>query len=68
MTARQPAAIPLLACWAKLDRTQRQTGFHPLLYHLIDVAVVTETLWNEVLPAATRQLVADDVGLDRETD
>jgi len=53
-----------LACWAKLSRSKEQTGYHPLLYHLIDVAVVTETLWNEVLPAAARQRVADDLGVD----
>ena len=47
-----------LACWAKLSRSKEQTGNYPLLYYLIDVAVVTGTLWNEVLPAAARQRVA----------
>ena len=53
-----------LACWAKLSRSKEQTGYHPLLYRLIDIAVVTETLWNEVLPAAARQRVADNLGVD----
>jgi len=44
--------------WAKQPRGEPlSTNYHPLLCHLIDVALVTQTLWDRVLPAATRHWV-----------
>ena len=34
----------LLACWAKLDAGGGPPGYHPLLWHMTDVAVVARAL------------------------
>ena len=51
--------------WAKTthDPEQYPRAFHPLLCHMIDVATVTMTLWNQVLPKATKQRIARCLGL-----
>ena len=44
--------------WAKQPRGEPlSTNYHPLLCHLIDVALVAQALWDRVLPAATRHWV-----------
>lgn len=51
----------LLLAWGKtrgLDRNA--TEGHPLLYHLIDVAVSAEALWD-IMPAMLRRRIADGV-------
>ncbi|MGI8468253.1 MAG: CRISPR-associated helicase Cas3' [Pyrinomonadaceae bacterium] len=49
--------------WAKTtdDKTGllRPNAFHPLVCHLIDVAAVTETMWNNILPKATKRKIAE---------
>ena len=55
-----------LVLWAKSRRGEQDTLFHPLLFHLLDVAAVTEAIWDRVLaPAATREIAA---GLGLGTD
>lgn len=53
----------VLLFWAKL---QNRTGaaYHPLLCHLIDVAAVARTMWDEVVPPATRGNLAAQLGLE----
>ena len=49
----------LLLFWAKTspDKTTT-TAYHPLLCHLIDVAAVTQAIWDKVLPTATKRRIA----------
>ena len=50
--------------WAKADR---KTGrMHPLICHMLDVAVVALALWNEVLTDGIRKQFANALGLDTE--
>ncbi|KAF0168589.1 MAG: hypothetical protein FD161_4967, partial [Limisphaerales bacterium] len=39
----------LLSFWAKLGSATYPESFHPLLFHLLDVAAVARQLWDEVL-------------------
>jgi len=50
--------------WAKWSR--ERNSYHPLLCHLIDVAVVTQTMWNDVLSPSTRRDWTQHLGLDDE--
>lgn len=55
--------------WAKLGRREdgrEQRGYHPLICHLIDVAAVTEALWDEVLAAPAREQIAAALALPPE--
>lgn len=53
----------LLELWAK--KTDGQAPSHyPLLFHMIDVAAVTEQLWEAVLQASTRSFFAEQLGLN----
>lgn len=62
-----PAGVPV-ALWAKLDNKAREgsaaISSHPLLCHMVDVAVVTHQLWEAVLPGATKRRVAAALGMD----
>jgi CRISPR-associated endonuclease/helicase Cas3 len=59
----------ILKFWAKISQTSEKS-FHPLICHLIDVAVVTHKIWQEVLPKATKERIANAFGetiFDKET-
>ncbi len=44
--------------WAKLPKPEEQSAaIHPLLCHMVDVAVVTREMWRTVVPARARQRV-----------
>lgn len=52
--------------WAKSgksDQGQEELLFHPLLFHLIDVAAVTECLWAEILGRQLRKEFSARLGL-----
>lgn len=49
--------------WAKWPKGKARITFHPVLCHLIDVAVVTRLLWHEVLSPAARRSIAESLGL-----
>lgn len=66
LTTANGTAINPWTFWAKWSRSGRPT-FHPLLCHLIDVAVVTETLWERVLSPHARQRFAGALGVDEHT-
>ncbi len=60
--------------WAKTSQNpEKPKAFHPLICHLIDVVVVTHKMWQEVLPNATKERIAnafgesifDDITLER---
>ncbi|MCX6021464.1 MAG: CRISPR-associated helicase Cas3' [Chloroflexi bacterium] len=60
-----------LTFWAKTDRSREQYppgAYHPLICHLIDVAVVTRELWDAVLSDAVRGRIARSLGMDGEVD
>ena len=48
--------------WAKTNREKTQT--HPLICHLLDVAAVTQTLWDTVLTGSFRAQMAHALGLE----
>jgi CRISPR-associated endonuclease/helicase Cas3 len=52
--------------WAKWSRSREPQTFHPLLCHLIDVAVVAETMWQRVLSARARRRLAAALGVDED--
>lgn len=56
----------LLALWAKLGTATFPQCYHPLLFHLIDVAAVAAQLWDCILRAPVKDSFADSVGLSSE--
>ncbi|MBN2002686.1 MAG: CRISPR-associated helicase Cas3' [Anaerolineae bacterium] len=48
--------------WAKTDRSKTQT--HPLICHLLDVAAVTQVLWDTVLTDSIRAQMGGALGLE----
>src|SRR5262245_56869724 len=54
---------PHLHFWAKLGKVVYQESYHPLLFHLVDVAVVARRLWYEVLRPPLQKRFASTVGL-----
>ena len=55
----------LLRLWGKTDR-KNPTNYHPLLFHLLDVAHCAAVLWN-LLPPTLRRRLADAIDLDENT-
>ncbi len=47
--------------WAKADKGKART--HPLICHMLDVAVVALALWDEALTAGLRDQIATSMGL-----
>lgn len=59
----------LLSLWAKTKKAlQNFEGphFHPLLFHLMDVAAVAECLWKDVLERQIRKEISTSIGLKAE--
>ncbi|MDL1897329.1 CRISPR-associated helicase Cas3', partial [Anaerolineae bacterium CFX7] len=52
---------PFLRLWAKADRNSHQ--LHRLLYHMLDVGFVAQTLWQEAMPNEFKAFVADICGV-----
>ena len=52
--------------WAKTtdDKDRYPNAYHPLICHMIDVAVVTKTIWEEVLPTATKNRIRTAFGVE----
>ncbi len=50
--------------WAKTPRSGRQKkdGYHPLVYHCLDVAAVAEALWHNSLPPLVRARLGEAIG------
>jgi CRISPR-associated endonuclease/helicase Cas3 len=55
----------LFLFWAKTthDKEHWPHAYHPLLCHMIDVAVVTLIMWEKVLPEAAKKHIARALGL-----
>jgi CRISPR-associated endonuclease/helicase Cas3 len=58
---------PYLQLWGKTDRRPNgdRMNYHPLLFHLFDVAFCAEALWK-TLPGSIKTRMADALGLDTE--
>ena len=55
----------ILKFWAKTSKEENlPNAFHPLICHLIDVAVVTHKMWQEVLPKATKERINQAFGIE----
>lgn len=51
--------------WAKWKGGGTSPSYHPLLCHMIDVAVVTQRLWDHVVSPTLRQRWATALGVDQ---
>ncbi|HZS93991.1 MAG TPA: CRISPR-associated endonuclease Cas3'', partial [Chloroflexota bacterium] len=60
MTRTADDAGNTMALWAKHGK---RPGYHPLLYHLLDVAAVALALWDVSLDPRLRRWVAASLGL-----
>jgi CRISPR-associated endonuclease/helicase Cas3 len=59
-----PITINPWALWAKWSRTSGTGSYHPVLCHLIDVAMTAEALWQHVLPTHWKERIAAELELD----
>ncbi|OQB41068.1 MAG: CRISPR-associated endonuclease/helicase Cas3 [Candidatus Hydrogenedentes bacterium ADurb.Bin179] len=50
--------------WAKTDNNNNIVLYHPLLYHLLDVAAVAGTYWDECLDSTVRRRLEASLGCD----
>lgn len=50
--------------WAKWARSRSPQTFHPLLCHMLDVAVVARAMWNAVVGPAARRGLSRALGVD----
>ncbi len=55
----------LLRLWGKSDERD-EAGYHPLLFHLLDVGFCARSLWRDGLSPLTRSLLADVLCLSEE--
>src|SRR5262245_47430159 len=64
MTTEIPMEM-LVRFWAKTthNKDRYPNAYHPLICHMIDVAVVTQMMWEEVLPKAAKKRIARSLGL-----
>ncbi len=60
--SNRASAEDMKLLWAKVS-SQNRKHYHPVLYHLIDVAFVTRFMWRECLPQNVRSLVEKDIGI-----
>ena len=58
----------LLTLWAKSRSGEHEPSFHPLLFHLLDVAAVTEAIWDRVLSSAAKCAIAAELGLGTDVE
>ena len=56
----------LLKLWAKCRGDPPKEVAYPLLFHMLDVALVTQEIWNNLLQSDTRRLLANSLGLAEE--
>jgi len=50
---------------SKKNNTGKLPSYHPLLCHMIDVAVVTQRLWDDVVSSTLRRQWAEELGLEQ---
>jgi len=53
--------------WAKLPKEEKVSrAFHPLICHMLDVAVVARLMWRRLSPDAARHRIAESLKLSAE--
>src|SRR4051794_39866046 len=57
---------PHPSLWAKLGKVRYPESYHPLLFHLIDVAAVARRLWDHVLRPAIKERFSGSLGLPED--
>ena len=71
MSGESSSTAPILpnlqpwTLWAKWSSESKGT-WHPLLFHLIDVAMCAEAMWDDVLSPAWKQRLAGNLGLSEK--
>lgn len=55
-----------LSFWAKLGQAVWPELYHPVICHLIDVAAVTQRLWDDVFRSRFRRWTAERLGCNEE--
>ncbi len=60
----------LIKFWAKTthDKEKYPNAYHPLLCHMIDVAMVTQVMWNQVIATATKKRIVEVLGLSSNSE
>ncbi len=59
--------LRLMALWGKLPRgADAPPSYHPLLCHMIDVALVAQAMWAAVLSRSIRGRVAEALGVSED--
>lgn len=56
------ATDSLLEFWAKKSKDEPEIRY-PLLYHMLDVAMVARKIWDESLHASVRHFLAEELGI-----
>ena len=58
----------MLACWAKLNHGEEPPEYHPLICHMIDVAMVAREMWRSALSDGLRREMARALGFEQDQD
>ncbi len=67
MKLTKEANRKLLLLWAKSSRDPaKKEVFHPLICHMLDVAAVTLSFWDKILPDAAKKKLADSLNISCE--
>ena len=57
-----PTRERLLACWAKLNSDNGRPGYHPLICHMYDVALVAKEMWESTFSPAQQKAMSESLG------
>ena len=58
----------MFACWGKLASADELPSYHPLLCHMVDVAMVTREMWQYCLSPSQRGGLSIGLGLGHDQD
>ena len=58
----------MFACWGKLASADESSSYHPLLCHMVDVAMVTREMWHYSLSPSQRGGLSIALGLGHDQD
>lgn len=58
----------MFACWGKLASANESPSYHPLLCHMVDVAMVTREMWQHSLSPSQRGGLSMGLGLGHDQD
>ena len=58
----------MFACWGKLASADESSSYHPLLCHMVDVAMVTREMWQYSLSPSQRGGLSIGLGFGHDQD